>query len=159
MAVVALGVAARAEGDGLTVARLCGWAGALLVAAYAPLSAAVYASQYTVFEWLLRRDPAAAAPWFFLNEHGVVVTFELLAYAIWGAGALLVAWPLLAHGGALRWLSWSLALSGALSVAAFGLYALGVGAAGTLSVVSGVLAAVFGAAALVHGVRLAKRSA
>ncbi len=59
-------------------------------------------------------------------------------------------------GGALRWLSWSLALSGALSVVAFGLYALGVGAAGTLSVVSGALTAVFGAAALVHGVRLVK---
>lgn len=61
MAVVALGVAAPAEGEGITEARLCGWAGIALVAAYAPLSAAAYASQYTVFDWLLRRDLAGSA--------------------------------------------------------------------------------------------------
>ena len=48
MVVVALGVAAPAQGEGVTVACLCGWAGTALVAAYAPLSAAAYASQYTV---------------------------------------------------------------------------------------------------------------
>ncbi len=35
---------------------------AFLVAAYAPLSAAAYASQYPVFTWLLARDLSATAP-------------------------------------------------------------------------------------------------
>jgi hypothetical protein len=125
--------------------------GALLVAAYAPLSAAAYASQYTVFTWLLERDLLAAAPWYFGNEHGAVVTFDLLAYAIWGTGAVLIAWPLLSQGRLRAWLAWSLLASGVTSVAAFGLHALGVDAAGPLSVLSGALTVPVGVLALLVG--------
>jgi hypothetical protein len=122
-------------------ARPYALAGALLVAAYAPLSAAAYASQYTVFSWLLERDLTAAATWYFDNEHGAVLTFDLLAYAIWGTGAMLVARPLLSARGVLRALAWTLAASGATSVAAFGLHALDSAAAVPLSAVSGALTA------------------
>jgi hypothetical protein len=156
MAVVALGVVAPLEGEGLTGARLCGWIAALLTAAYAPLSAAAYASQYTVFDWLLRRDLAAAAPWYFNNQQAAPYTFDLLAYAIWGAGALIAAWPLLARAGLYRWLAWPLALSGSLSIAAFGLHALGADLAGVLSVAAGVLTAPFALAAALFGRRLSR---
>jgi hypothetical protein len=132
--------------------------GALLVAAYAPLSAAAYASQYTVFTWLLARDLPAAAPWYFGNEHGVVVTFDLLAYAIWGTGALLIAWPLFSEGGMRRLLAWALAASGATSMVAFGLHALGA-AAGPLSVLSGALTVPIGVLALLVGRALAREGA
>jgi hypothetical protein len=130
---------AVAADRGSPAARPFAVAGGLLVAAYAPLSAAAYASQYTVFTWLLARDLSAAPPWYFGNEHGAVITFDLLAYAIWGTGALLIAWPLFSEEGARRLLAWALAASGATSVVAFGLHGLGAAAAGPLSVVSGAL--------------------
>lgn len=130
--------------------------GALLVAAYAPLSAAAYASQYTVFTWLLARDLPSAAPWYFGNDHGAVITFDLLAYAIWGTGAILLAWPLLPQGGSRRLLAWALLASGATSIVAFGLHALGVSAAGPLSVVSGALTVPVGVLALLVGRALAR---
>jgi hypothetical protein len=151
MAVVALGVAAPAQGEGVTEARLCGWAGIALVAAYAPLSAAAYASQYTVFDWLLRRDLAAAAPWYFNNLNGAPYTFDLLAYAIWGLGAIIIAWPLLRCSGALRWMSWSLTASGVLSMAAFGLHALESSLATPATLASAVLTVPFALAAIFHG--------
>lgn len=131
MVVVALGVAA-------------------LVAAYAPLSAAAYASQYTVFDWLLQRDLVAAAPWYFNNSLGAPFTFDLLAYAIWGLGVAIIAWPLLGRSGALRWLSWTLAASGVLSMLAFGLHALESSLTSPVSLVSGVLTAPFAIAAIVY---------
>jgi hypothetical protein len=150
MAVVALGVAAPAQGGGVTVARLCGWAGTALVAAYAPLSTAAYASQYTVFDWLLQRDLVAAAPWYFNNSLGAPYTFDLLAYAIWGLGVAIIAWPLLGRSGALRWLSWTLAASGVLSMLAFGLHALESSLTSPVSLVSGVLTVPFAIAAIVY---------
>ncbi|HSL94325.1 MAG TPA: hypothetical protein VLA35_00165 [Thermoleophilia bacterium] len=141
------------------VARPYAVTGALLVAAYAPLSAAAYASQYTVFTWLLARDLPAAAPWYFGNEHGAVITFDLLAYAIWGTGAILLARPLLAQGGIRRLLAWALLASGATSIVAFGLHALGVSAAGPLSVVSGALTVPIGVLALLLGRALARAGA
>ena len=134
-------------------------AGGLLVAAYAPLSAAAYVSQYTVFSWLLARDLPAAVPWYFGSEHGAVITFDLLAYAIWGAGALLLAWPLRAQGRIRRLLAWALAASGATSIVAFGLHALAVEAAGPLSMVSGALTVPIGALALLLGLSLAREGA
>ena len=151
MAVLALGVAAPAEGEGITEARLCGWAGIALVAAYAPLSAAAYASQYTVFDWLLRRDLAAAVPWYFNNVHGGPYTFDLLAYAIWGLGAIIIAWPLLRRPGALHWMSWTLVASGLLSMAAFGLHALESDLASAATLTSAVLTVPMALAAIVYG--------
>jgi hypothetical protein len=159
MAVVALGVAAPIQGEGLTEARLCGWAGIALVAAYAPLSAAAYASQYTVFEWLVRRDLVAAAPWYFNNAHGAPYTFDLLAYAIWGLGAAIVAWPLLRRRGALRWMSWTLAASGLLSMAAFGLHALESSLASPATLTSAVLTVPFALGAIAYGWGLLRRPA
>lgn len=151
MAVVALGVTAQANGEGVTEARLCGWVGIALVAAYAPLSAAAYASQYTVFGWLLRRDLAAAAPWYFNNVHGGPYTFDLLAYAIWGLGAIIIAWPLLRRPGALHWMSWTLVASGLLSMAAFGLHALESDLASAATLTSAVLTVPIALAAIVYG--------
>jgi hypothetical protein len=143
----------------LTEARLCGWAGIALVAAYAPLSAAAYASQYTVFEWLVRRDLVAAAPWYFNNAHGAPYTVDLLAYAIWGLGAAIVAWPLLRRRGALRWMSWTLAASGLLSMAAFGLHALESSLASPATLTSAVLTVPFALGAIAHGWGLLRRPA
>ena len=151
MAVVALGVVAPSQGHGTTEARLCGWAGIALVAAYAPLSAAAYASQYTVFDWLLRRDLAAAAPWYFNNVHGAPYTFDLLAYAIWGLGAAIVAWPLLNTSGLLRWTGWLLAMSGVLSMAAFGLHALESFLASPATLASAVLTVPVALLFIAHG--------
>lgn len=123
---------------------------AALVAAYAPLSAAAYASQYTVFDWLLQRDLVAAAPWYFNNSLGAPFTFDLLAYAIWGLGVAIIAWPLLGRSGALRWLSWTLAASGVLSMLAFGLHALESSLTSPVSLVSGVLTVPFAIAAIVY---------
>lgn len=159
MAVVALGVVTPSQGPGTTEARLCGWAGVALVAAYAPLSAAAYASQYTVFDWLLRRDLAAAAPWYFNNVHGAPYTFDLLAYAIWGLGAAIVAWPLLSRSGLLRWTGWLLAVSGVLSMAAFGLHALESSAASPATLASAVLTVPVALLFLVHGRGLLRRPA
>lgn len=151
-----LAVAVDRGGDG---ARPYAVAGALLAAAYAPLSAAAYASQYTVFAWLVARDLPAAAPWYFGNEHGAVLTFDLLAYAIWGAGALLLAWPLVTQGRLRRALGWVLAASGATAMAAFALHALGAAAAGPLSLFSGALTAPLGVLALLVGRSLTRRGA
>ncbi len=146
MAGVALLAWRRAAGDG---ARSAVVAGLVLVAAYAPLSAAAYASQYTVFDWLLRRDLTAAALWYFNNTDGAPLTFDLLAYAIWGTGAMLVAWPLRSSRGALAVLAAALAVSGVTSVVAFALHALENGAAGAVSTVSGALVVPAAVAALV----------
>jgi hypothetical protein len=151
MVVIALGVAAPSQGKGVTEARLCGWTGVALAAAYAPLSAAAYASQYTIFDWLLRRDLVAAAPWYFNNADGAPYTFDLLAYAIWGLGAIIVAWPLLRRPGALHWMSWTLAVSGLLSMAAFGLHALESPLASPATLVSAVLTVPVALAAIVYG--------
>jgi hypothetical protein len=159
MTVVALGVVAPLQGSGTTEARLCGWAGVALVAAYAPLSAAAYASQYTVFDWLVRRDLAAAAPWYFNNVHGAPYTFDLLAYAIWGLGAAIVAWPLLRHPGLLRWTGWLLAASGVLSMAAFGLHALGSALTSPATVTSALLTVPVAVLFIAHGRGLLRRSA
>lgn len=144
----------RAAGDG---ARSAVVAGLVLVAAYAPLSAAAYASQYTVFDWMLERDLAAAALWYFNNGDGARLTFDLLAYAIWGTGVLLLAWPLSHSRGALAVLAAALAFSGATSIVAFGLHALGSDIAGAVSVVSGVLIAPAAVAALVLARRVDQR--
>jgi hypothetical protein len=151
MAVVALGLVAPSQGAGVTEARLCGWAGMALVAAYAPLSAAAYASQYTVFAWLLDRDLAAAANWYFNNTMAAPFTFDLLAYAVWGLGVAIIAWPLLGRSGALRWLSWALAASGVLSMAAFGLHALESSLASPASLASAALTMPFALAAIAYG--------
>lgn len=156
LAVIALGLAAPSQGEGLTGARLAAWVGVLLVATYAPLSAAAYASQYTVFPWLLRRDPAAAAFWAFANEQGLPLTIDLLAYAIWGAGALIIALPLGVRPGAYRWMGWSLAASGALSVAAFAAHAASWDLAAVLSIASGVLTIPFAVVALLLGRKFAQ---
>lgn len=157
MAAVALGVVAPSQGQGTTEARLCGGAGIALVAAYAPLSAAAYASQYTVFDWLLRRDLAAAAPWYFNNVHGAPYTFDLLAYAIWGLGAAIVAWPLLGRGGLLRAAGWLLAVSGVLSMLAFGLHALESSLASPATLASAVLTVPVALLFIVHGRGLLRR--
>jgi hypothetical protein len=146
MAGVALLAWRRAGGDG---ARSAIVAGLVLVAAYAPLSAAAYASQYTVVDWLLRRDLSAAALWYFNNGDGAPLTFDLLAYAIWGTGALLLVSPLMRSRGALAVLAGALALSGLLSIVAFGLHALGSDAASAVSTVSGALIVPAAVAALV----------
>jgi hypothetical protein len=159
MAVVALGVVAPSQGHGTTEARLCGWAGIALVAAYAPLSAAAYASQYTVFDWLLRRDLAAAAPWYFNNVHGAPYTFDLLAYAIWGLGATIVAWPLLSRRGLLRGTGSLLAVSGVLSMGAFGLHALESPLASPATLGSAVLTVPVALLFMVHGRGLLRRPA
>ena len=156
LAVVALGLAAPSQGEGPTGARLASWVGIFLVATYAPLSAAAYATQYTVFPWLLRRDPGAAAFWAFVNEEGLPLTVDLLAYAIWGAGALVIAWPLIARPGAYRWMGWSLAASGILSLAAFAAHAAGSGLAGPLSIAGGVLTVPFAVVALLLGRKFAQ---
>ena len=152
MAVVALGVVAPfslgARDDGGSSMRL---GGHRFVAAYVPLSAAAYASQYTVFDWLLRRDLAGAAPWYFNNAYGGPYTFDLLAYAIWGLGAIIIAWPLLRRSGALHWMSWTLVASGLLSMAAFGLHALESDLASGATLTSAVLTVPFALAAIVHG--------
>lgn len=124
-------------------------AGLLLVAGYAPLSAVAYVSQYTELHWLLARDLPAAARWYFGNEHGIPLTLDLLAYAVWGAGALFLVWPLLgSRRTATRVLAWSLLASAVTSLAAFGLHALDSGAAAPLSTISGVLVAPAALAAL-----------
>lgn len=147
--------------EGTSTSLAVGWdaartgvvAGLVLVAAYAPLSAAAYASQYTVFEWLLRRDLAAAALWYFNNGDGGALTFDLLAYAIWGTGAMLIAWPLRRADGALAILAWSLLASGATSVIAFALHALESDVAGAVSTASGALIVPAVVAALVYALR------
>jgi hypothetical protein len=140
----------RPSGPGVVSgARVGIAAGLVLTAAYAPLSAAAYASQYTVFEWLLRRDLAAASLWYFNNPDGAPLTFDLLAYAIWGTGALMIVWPLLDARGATAVVAWSLAASGGLSIVAFALHALESDVAGALSTVSGALVVPAAVAALV----------
>ncbi len=156
MTVVALGLAARSQGDGPTEARIAAWVGILLVVVYAPLSAAAYASQYTVFSWLLGRDPAAAAFWSFFDRQGLPLTIDLLGYAVWGAGAAVIAWPLLARPGAYRWMGWSLAASGVLSIIAFAAHAAGSGASGPISIASGALTVPFAVVALLLGRKLAR---
>lgn len=117
-------------------------AGLLLIAAYAPLSAFAYVSQYTVLHWLLQSDLTGAALWYFGNEHSIPLTIDLLGYAVWGAGALFVVWPLLgARSLATRVLAGSLAASAVTSLVAFALHALDNELATPLSTISGVLIA------------------
>jgi hypothetical protein len=125
-----------------------GAVGALFVAAYAPLSALAYATQYTVFPNMLAKNFQEAEVWYFGAHGSLPLTVDMLAYALFGVGALLIAVPMLGERGALSVAAWSLAVSGALSIAAFALYALDVDLGGAVSLVSAAFSVAFALAVL-----------
>lgn len=150
---VALGARAFEQRNDLAeLARL----GMLILAAYAPLSAAAYASQYTVLPALLVQEPASALPWFFYAPGSAVLTMDLLAYAILGVGWCLVAPLMLAGQGAWQVVGWSLSVSGITSIAAFLLHVAGSGAATQLSTFSGACCVPLSVGGVVLGLKAAR---
>jgi hypothetical protein len=124
--------------------RILGLVGLAIAAAYAPLSAAAYASQYTAGLWKTGWD------WSFLVEPSVPRAIGLLASGLWGSGALFVAAAVIPAGPRWRWGGWTLVASAALSMLAFPLYVVRIPGAELLSSASGVLSLPFAAAAVLE---------
>jgi hypothetical protein len=135
---VGLFLVARGE-QAHTGAGWLGFIGAFFVGAYAPLSAVAYVSQFTILPKQLGKNFQAAETWYFGYEGSIPLTIDLLAYALFGIGGILISVGLVRRAGSLRWAGWSLAACGVASVLAFVLHVLDSGATGTVSVVSGAL--------------------
>jgi hypothetical protein len=128
----------------------------VLLGAYVAAASFAYTSQYTFFPELVDRDPEGAALWYFHDDESIPYAIDLVGYTLLGLAALLLASVLAACGR--RWLAGWLAGMGALSIAAFVLYAAGAGAlGGVLSLSSAALTVPIAACAIVEGRRLRVR--
>jgi hypothetical protein len=124
---------------GVSGAGYLGLVGAFLVAAYAPLSAVAYVSQFTILPKQLAANFQDAQTWYLGYQGSIPLTMDMLGYALYGAGAILIAVVLVRRPAPLAWAGWSLLLCGVLAVLAFILHVLDNDAARITSVVSGAL--------------------
>jgi hypothetical protein len=125
----------------------------VLLGAYVAFASLAYSSQYTFFPDLVDRDPAAAAIWYFHSVESIPYAIDLAGYALLGVAALLLA-SVLAGRGRRPLAGWLVGM-GALSIAAFVLYAAGVtSVAGLSSLASAVLTLPITAHAFIEGRRL-----
>ena len=124
--------------------RVLGFVGSLFVLAYAGLSGFAYISQWTILPRRLADNFQGAARWYYNFDarhslpgtpDSLPVSLDLLAYAIFGVGALLIAVRLIFERSPLNWASWALAACGLTNIAAWLLHVADVGAAETASLV------------------------
>ena len=142
-----------AAGSGVPTSSTRRTVATVLLGAYVAAASFAYTSQYTFFPELVDRDPAGAAIWYFHDDESIPYAVDLVGYTLLGIAALLLASVLAERGR--RWLAGWLAAMGALSIAAFMLYAAGSGAlAGVLSLSSATLTVPIAACAIVEGRRL-----
>jgi hypothetical protein len=119
------------------VERVLGIIGSLFVVAYAGLSAFAYISQWTIFPQRLAQNFQDAERWYYSFDAAgsLPISLDLLAYAFFGMGAVLIAARLLFERSPLDWTSWALALCGVTNITAWLLHVAEVGAAETVSLV------------------------
>lgn len=121
--------------------RALGLIGSLFVLAYAGLSAFAYISQWTILPRRLADNFQDAERWYYSFDalHSLPLSLDLLAYALFGVGALLIAARLLFERSPLNWTSWVLAACGLTNIVAWLFHVADVGAAETASLVGIVL--------------------
>jgi hypothetical protein len=117
--------------------RLLGLIGSLFVLAYAGLSGFAYVSQWTILPRRLADNFQDAERWYYSFDavDSLPLSLDLLAYALFGVGAVLIAARLLYERSPLNWASWALAACGLANIAAWLLHVADVGAAETASLV------------------------
>ncbi len=126
-------------------------AGTWFLAAYAALVSVAYTTQYTVLPQLLLSHHAATELVYFGAPGSITYLLAMLAYALFGAGAILLATPLITTGGAWSWAGWFLLASGITSILGFAGYVARNRRIELLNVVGGVLVVPFAVAVLVGG--------
>jgi len=118
--------------------RVLGLIGSLFVLAYAGLSGFAYISQWTIFPRRLASPIFTDAErWYYSFDavDSLPLSLDLLAYALFGVGAVLIAARLLYERSPLDWASWALAACGLTNIAAWLLHVADVGFAETASLV------------------------
>ena len=117
--------------------RVLGFVGSLFVLAYAGLSGFAYVSQWTILPRRLADNFQDAERWYYSFDavDSLPLSLDLLAYALFGVGAVLIAARLLYERSPLNWASWALAACGLTNIAAWLLRVADVGAAATASLV------------------------
>lgn len=117
--------------------RVLGSIGALFVLAYAGLSAFAYISQWAIFPRRLADNFQNAERWYYSFDaaDSVPLSLDLLAYALFGVGALFIAARLFRERSPLNWASWALAVCGLANIAAWLLHTADVEAARTASLI------------------------
>jgi hypothetical protein len=134
--------------------EMVGWA---FLVAYLPLVLVAYVSQFTVFPALAGSDADLAKMWFFYGDASFPYLIDVVGYAMFGIGTVLISSVLIRRRGVVGWIGRVLLLSGVFSVAglvglAAGLdmVALGTAIGGMLIVPLAVLLAVDGRVARSH---------
>jgi hypothetical protein len=117
--------------------RVLGFVGSLFMLAYAGLSGFAYISQWTILPRRLADNFQDAERWYYSFDavDSLPVSLDLLAYALFGVGAVLIAARLLYERSPLNWASWALAACGLTNIAAWLLHIAEVGAAETASLI------------------------
>ncbi len=103
--------------------EMVGWA---FLVAYLPLVLVAYVSQYTVFPALAASDPDMAAMWFFYSETSLAFLIDVVGYAMFGIGAVLISTVLVRRHGIVGWIGRVLLLAGLTSLAGLVGMAMGV---------------------------------
>ncbi|HEY5684237.1 MAG TPA: hypothetical protein VIY70_02595 [Acidimicrobiia bacterium] len=94
--------------------ELVGWA---FLVAYLPLVLVAYVSQFTVFPMLAGSDPAMAEMWYFYSDTSLPFLIDVVGYAMFGIGAVLISTVLVRRHGIVGWVGRVLLLAGAFSIA------------------------------------------
>lgn len=123
--------------------RAMGVIGSLLVLAYVPIAGVAYVSQWTVFPGALEENFQDAERWYIVATGELPHSLDMLAWGIFGLGAVLIGGRLLRERPPLNWASWALVVSGLSSIAAWLLDVLDLDAAATLSLLGIALMVVF----------------
>jgi MFS family permease len=130
--------------------------GSAFLLAYLPLVSFAYATQFALLPRLLAAEAPNTALWFFESDVSLPYFVDLLGYAIFGVGAVVLGFVFARHAGIWRWIGVTLAASGATSIAAFAGYALDVGWLESLTFISGALTVPLAVLLCVAGLRLAR---
>ena len=117
--------------------------GTAFIIAYLSLITPTYASQYTVFPALLRKGSELRTLLYFGNTGSFPHFIALLAYGLFGIGAIVFAFPLTSSGGIWTSVGWVLFASGITSVLGFIGFSMGNRFVQFLNVVGGILVVPF----------------
>jgi hypothetical protein len=123
--------------------RAMGLIGSLLVLAYVPIAGYAAVTQWTAFPRALEKHFPTADRWDISIAGTLPHRADMLAWGLFGIGAVFIGGRLLRERPPLNWASWALVVCGMSGIAAWLLDVAGVDAASTFSLVSIALLVVF----------------